>query len=100
MTTRSAFIQLMPLAAFALFDTQTAMAVEVDPKEPQASALGYVGDVTKADKAKFSKYATGPMCTTCQLFQGKGADAAGSCPWFPGKTRAARGWCSAYTKKA
>ena len=35
-----------------------------------------------------------------QLFQGKAGDAAGGCGIFPGLQVSAKGWCSAYVKKA
>jgi len=66
---------------------------------PQAQALGYKADATKADKAKFPKYAAGQTCSTCQLYQGKPTDAAGPCPLYQNKLVASKGWCSAWVKK-
>ena len=102
MTTRRSFIQILPLAGAMALCAKGAMAADatVDPKDPQAAALGYVADATKADKAKFPKYAAGQACGNCQLFQGKAGDATGACAIFAGKHVAAKGWCSAYTKKA
>lgn len=100
MTSRRSFIQIVPVAGAALFAARLALAADVDPKDPQAAALGYVADAAKADKAKYPKYAAGQSCTTCQLYQGKAGDATGGCPLFAGKTVAAKGWCSAWTKKA
>jgi hypothetical protein len=102
MTSRRTFIQIIPVAgALALLaGSARAEAAKVDEKDPQAAALGYVSDATKADKAKFPRYAAGQTCGTCQLFQGKAGDTAGSCPLFAGKQVAAKGWCSAYAKKA
>ena len=100
MTTRRTFIQIVPIAGIALLAAQRAGAAEVDPKDPQAVALGYVSDASKADKAKYPKFAAGQNCATCQLYQGKAGDASGGCPLFAGKTVAAKGWCSAYAKKA
>ena len=71
----------------------------VDEKDAQAAALGYVVVATTADKTKFPKYADGQACSNCALYQG-GAAAQGGCPLFPGKQVAAKGWCSAYNKKA
>jgi High potential iron-sulfur protein len=68
--------------------------------DPQASALGYVADATKADKKKYAQYAAGQDCLTCQLYQGKPKEAAGGCPLFAGKNVTAKGWCSAWVKKA
>jgi len=71
----------------------------VSEKDPQAVALGYVSEATKADKAKYKNYVAGQACANCALFQGKPTDAAGACPLFAGKQVAAKGWCSAYAKK-
>ena len=100
MTTRRSFIRLVPLSALAMLTVEPAFAADVDPKDPQAAALGYVADATKADKAKYPRYAAGQDCLTCQLYQGKPGDASGPCPLFAGKTVAAKGWCSAFAKKA
>jgi hypothetical protein len=103
MTTRRAFIQILPLAGAAALCANAALAADaahVDPKDPQAVALGYVMDATKADKAKYPKYAAGQSCGGCQLYQGKPADAAAPCALFGGKQVAGKAWCSAYVKKA
>ena len=103
MTTRRSFIQILPLAGAMALCANSALAADtpaVDPKDPQAAALGYVVDATKADKAKFPKYAAGQACSGCQLYQGKAGDAAGPCAIFAGKKVEAKGWCSAYVKKA
>lgn len=77
-----------------------AQATAVLPEtDPQAVALGYKVDATKADKAKFPKYAAGQMCGNCQLYQGKPTDAMGPCPIFGNRQVAAKGWCSAWAKK-
>ena len=99
MTTRRTFIQIIPIAGAALLGAPGTHAADVDPKEPQAAALGYVTDATKADKAKYPRYATGQDCATCQLYQGKPSDGSGPCSLFAGKNVAAKGWCSAWVKK-
>ena len=71
----------------------------VDEKSPQAAALGYVADATKADTKKFPKYAAGQACANCALYQGKPTDDAGGCPLFAGTQVSAKGWCSAWAKK-
>ena len=73
-----------------------AMVSEADP---QAKALGYVSDATKADTKRFPKYAAGQNCGSCALFQGKSGDAAGNCPLFAGRQVSAKAWCSAWAKK-
>jgi len=72
----------------------------VDETSPQAVALGYVADATKADVKKFPKYAAGQVCGNCALYQGKATDAAAACPLFAGKQVSVKGWCSAWVKKA
>jgi len=76
-----------------------AQAAKVDEKDPQAVALGYVADTTKADKKKFPKHANDQKCSNCALYQGKATDAAGGCPLFGTKQVAGAGWCSAWAKK-
>jgi hypothetical protein len=102
MTSRRQFIQIVPVTGLALMTGRAAFAAAplVEEKDPQAAALGYVADATKADKAKYKTYAAGQNCGTCQLFQGKAGEAAGACPLYAGKQVAAKGWCSAYAKKA
>jgi len=77
-----------------------AQADRVDEKDAQAQSLGYKHDATKVDKAKFAKYVAGQNCANCTFYQGKPTDAWGACPIFAGKQVAAKGWCSAYVKKA
>jgi len=102
MTSRRSFIQILPLAGALALGARSALAdaPKLDPKDPQAAALGYVADATKADKAKFPKYAAGQACSGCQLYQGKATDAAGPCALFAGKQVSSKGWCSAFVKKA
>ena len=71
MTSRRRFIQIIPIAGASLLVARTASAQLVSEKDPQAAALGYVADATKADKAKYKNYAAGQLCTNCALFQGK-----------------------------
>jgi hypothetical protein len=102
MSSRRQFIRLAAMSgAVALCARQAlADAAVLDEKDPQAAALGYVADATRANKTKFASYAAGQSCATCQLYQGKPGDAMGPCPIFAGKQVAAKGWCSAFVKKA
>ena len=103
MTSRRTFIRILPLAGTLALGVKTARAADaakVDPKDPQAMALGFVVDATEPDKAKSPKYAAGQSCGGCQLYQGKAGDAAGPCAIFAGKQVSSKSWCSAYTKKA
>ena len=72
----------------------------LDEKDPQAQALGYMHDATKVDKAKFKNYQPGQTCANCQQYQGKPKDEWGGCTIFAGKQVNAKGWCSAWVKKA
>ena len=103
MTSRRTFIRIIPLAGALALGARSALAADapkVDPKDPQAAALGFVADATEADKAKFPKYAAGQSCGSCQLYQGKAGDGAGPCAIFGGKQVSSKSWSSAYTKKA
>jgi len=103
MTSRRSFIKILPLAGSFVLLGQSAHGADmpmVDPKDPQAAALGYVNDARNADKVKFTKFAPGQMCSGCQLYQGQPGAASGGCTLFAGKQVAAKGWCSAYAKKA
>jgi hypothetical protein len=83
----------------ALILGRTALAADekVSESDPTAKSLGYVGDATRVDKARFPAYAVGQNCSTCSLFQGKSGDAWGGCVLFGAKLVAAHGWCSSYT---
>ena len=100
-TNRRIFLMQLAAGSTALAAAQAqAQAAKVDEKDPQAVALGYVHDTTKADAKKFPKHANDQKCSNCALFQGKPADAAGGCPLFGVQQVAAAGWCSAWAKKA
>ncbi|MCX7241138.1 MAG: high-potential iron-sulfur protein [Burkholderiales bacterium] len=101
MSNRREFIVQVGLASSVLAASQAqAQGAQLAETEPAAIGLGYKADATKADKAKFPKYAADQKCSNCALFQGKAADANGPCPIFAGKQVSAKGWCSAWAKKA
>lgn len=72
----------------------------VNEKDAQAMSLGYAADSTKVDAKKYPKHAATQLCSNCALYTGKAGEASGPCGIFPGKHVAAKGWCSAYAKKA
>jgi len=86
------------LASLTLASQAQAQAM-LGEAEPTAVALGYKEDAKTVDKAKFPKYAEGQLCSNCQLYASKSAE-AGTCTIFPGKLVAGPGWCNAYIKKA
>lgn len=77
-----------------------ADAPVLSESDPTAQGLGYKTDAARVDKAKFPKYQAGQTCANCQLFQGKPGDMTGPCTIYGGKLVNAKGWCSAYVKKA
>lgn len=86
------------LASMTMASQAQAQAM-LGEAEPTAIALGYKENTKTIDKAKFPKYAEGQLCSNCQLYASKTAD-AGTCTIFPGKLVAGPGWCNAYIKKA
>ncbi len=98
-TSRRLFILAAAGGATALATTARAQA-KLDEKDPQAVALGYVADASRADGKKYPRYAVGQNCAGCALYQGKSADAVGNCALYAGKQVNAKGWCSAWVKKA
>jgi hypothetical protein len=88
------------VSALALSREALADAPKVAESDPTAQALGYKADASQVDKAKYAKYAAGQDCGNCSFYQGKPTDAFAPCPMFAGKQVAAKGWCSAYNKKA
>jgi hypothetical protein len=98
-TRRCFMVQAVTVAGTALLVTEASAQAMVDEKDPQAAGVGYKADSTKVDKAKAPKYAAGQQCSNCALYQG-GSAASGGCPIFAGKQVAAKGWCTAYSKKA
>jgi len=100
MSSRRRFLALFPLAGAAALARAEAPAAPVDPKEPQAVALGYVVDATKTDKAKFPKYAAGQDCAGCALYQGAAGSTAGACPIYQNRLVPAKAWCNAWVRKA
>lgn len=105
MTTSNRRFFMMQVAAggsaLALANIAHAQAAPmVNEKDGQAMALGYAADTTKVDAKKFPKHAATQLCSNCALYSGKAGEASGPCGIFPGKHVAAKGWCSAYAKKA
>lgn len=77
-----------------------AQQKRVEESEAQAQALGYRHDATQVDKEKFKNYQPGQLCSNCNFFKGKAGDAWGPCDIFAGREVSAKGWCSAWVKKA
>ncbi len=100
MNERRTFLMALAGAGTLMHGAVRAQATKVDEKEPQAVALGYVDDAAKAAARKQPKYAPGQICANCALYQAKGTEALGPCALFAGRPVAAKGWCTAWAKKA
>ena len=100
MTTRRSIIRIIPIAGAAVLSGRLARAGEVEPSHPLAVSLGYVKDGAKVDKAKYASYAAGQDCAGCKQYQGKPGDPTAGCTIFGGRNVTAKGWCSAWVKKA
>jgi phage I-like protein len=101
MTQRRVFLMTLATSGALIGTGVRAQATKVDEKEPQAVALAYVDDAAKAAASKQPKYAPGQVCANCALYQAKSAaDPAGPCALFGGRLVAAKGWCTAWVKKA
>jgi len=99
-STRRVFLLGAAAAGMAGLGVNAQAQAVLAESDPQAQALGYVSDASKADAKKYPKYAAGQMCGNCALYQGKPGEASGPCPLFAGKSVSAKGWCSAWAKKA
>lgn len=87
-------------SALMLATAHAQGAPMVNEKDAQAMSLGYAADTTKVDAKKYPKHAATQLCSNCALYTGKAGEASGPCGIFPGKQVAAKGWCSAWAKKA
>ena len=107
---RRSFLRTIPIALAVAAAAQSpdllaqakpaAAGPKLDEADPQAKALGYVHDAAKADKAKFANWKPGENCAGCLQFKGKPKDAFGPCTIFGNKQVNAKGWCTAWQKKA
>jgi hypothetical protein len=82
--------------ASALFSGAAQAVDAVSESEPTATALGYKMDATKASNRKDST----AVCGNCSLYSGKPGASDGPCSVFGGKLVNAKGWCTAWVKKA
>lgn len=96
---RRRFLARLALAAAAIPALQLASPAQAQAlkKLPldnaQAKALKYH---ESAVGIKEPTYKAGSVCGNCQFFTA----ATGACTLFPGFSVAAKGWCSAWAKKA
>jgi hypothetical protein len=104
MMTRRGFVVAagVALPVAAIFASRAAAAdanlPKLDVNDPVAKALMYTEDATKVDKSKAPNYKPGQVCDNCIQYK-PGVGGYGPCTAFPGKSVAAKGWCSAWVKK-
>jgi hypothetical protein len=99
--TRRVFLLQLIAGTGAVASAGGAQAQQkLDPKSPQATALGYVEDTAHADAKKFPKHSNDQKCSGCQFYSGAGSAKDGPCAVFGGKLVAANGWCSSWVKKS
>jgi hypothetical protein len=84
-------VPLLPLALSRLNPAAAADAPLLSPDAPEAKAVKYVEDATKAQGAL-----KGSTCANCGLYQGKAGAGIGPCQIFSGKQVKAAGWCSSW----
>jgi len=99
---RRAFLVLAGAGSCAALLASRAHAQDL-PKlaegDATAAALGYRGDASKVDAAKFPTHKAAQNCANCRFFAGSDKTPTAGCQLFPGKSVAAQGWCSAYNAK-
>jgi High potential iron-sulfur protein len=84
-------VSLTPLASGGLSPALASPSPLLSVDAPEAKAVKYVEDVSKAQGAT-----PGSNCASCGLYQGKNGSAQGPCQLFPGKDVKAAGWCSSW----
>jgi hypothetical protein len=90
----------IPAMGFAVRSGAAAAALPaLDPKDPTATALGFVPDSTKVDAAANPTYKPTQKCSNCAQYQGKPGDATAACNIFVGKSVPAGGWCKVWAAK-
>lgn len=87
-----------PFAAQLLSRPAHAADLPAVPADnPTAVALAYTEDAASAKHASFKP---GSLCNNCQFYTAPADSARGPCTLFPGFSVNAKGWCSAWAKKA
>lgn len=97
---RRSILLAAPAFAIGLTAMRDALAqAKVPENDPTAQALGYKADATKVDTAKYKTYAKGNDCANCNFYKSSSA-AEGTCMALGNRLVSAKGWCSAWVKKA
>ena len=102
---RRKFIQLSAAAATGCLaisgrDALAGDLPHVAESDAMAMAMKYTHDASTVDAASRTNPAADQTCANCALVQGNDGDAWRPCQIFPGKSVAAKGWCSVWAQKA
>jgi len=71
-------------------------AARMDPEDPMAKALRYVEDAVRSE----GRVDESALCDNCMHYSGEAGAEYGPCALFQGKLVNAKGWCTAWVKKA
>lgn len=85
------------IARLAVAPAQAADLPPLPLDNPTAVALAYAEDAASVKHASFKPDSN---CLNCQFYTGAAGAARGPCTLFPGFSVNAKGWCSAWAKKA
>ena len=67
--------------------------------DAMANAMKYTHDASTVDPGSRANPAADQTCQNCALIQGNDGDVWRPCQIFPGKSVAAKGWCSVWAPK-
>jgi len=87
-------VAALPFAG-TLVGSSAEAAEPLSESDPQASALKYKTDATKAAERKDAT----AFCNNCNFYTGKSGEATGPCSIFGSKLVTAKGWCMSWAKK-
>ena len=91
-------VTALPLGAQLLGRSAWAQDLPMLPLDnAQAKALNYAESTEGLAHPSFKADSN---CANCQFYTGAGGSGAGPCTLFPGHSVSAKGWCSAWAKKA
>lgn len=73
---------------------------QLSEDDAMAKSMRYTHDATTIDPTSRPNPAKDQNCANCALVQGADGDAWRPCQIFPGKSVAAKGWCSVWAPKS
>ena len=102
---RRKFIQLSAVAAAGCLalpgrEARADELPHLSIDDPMAQAMKYTHDASSVDPAARNNPAADQICSNCALILGTDGEHWRPCSIFPGKSVAAKGWCSVWTPKS